>query len=198
MEAEVLTAANDTGCKLIWNSGAFSNSKKQEKAMTEPVLDADLIIRLDADEVWDEGAVPLFIEACMNGTHANLYCPPFRHFWRSFNYACYTPARAARGIRRSIEEGRVNVEVPAINHFGYARTPADMAAKFPVKWERPNEGWNRWYREVFLRWTPDQADTMFNLEPRPCHPFDKAHWYDKNLLPEFMRNHPYWDKELIT
>ena len=118
--------------------------------------DADLIIVVDADEVWQDGAVQTAIEhgKTMTVKHGRV---PFVHFWRSFNFVCKDGAQPIRLLRPDMpNDGDYYADIPPVLHFGYAQTEYIMTYKWFVHGHKP-ELRQGWYDRVFKYWTPESG-----------------------------------------
>jgi hypothetical protein len=159
--------------------------------------DIDLLLELDADEVIQ----PQLAENIMRHYEAGdltqkQYRLPMIHHWRSFDYACRNPGWPARLYvpKASGDESHYfpgGEEAGVIHHFGYARKRADMEYKAALSVHRP-EWRSEWWEERYNAFPAVLNDVhptcvdMWNAEP-----------YDKSQMPAFMRNHPYYDLEVV-
>lgn len=86
------------GSKLRWHDGRWTYEWEQRSAIHEYAPDADMIIILDADEVWADRALNM-LDLEMPSFQGAAIRIPFVHFWRSFNKAIlHDPAAPQRVI----------------------------------------------------------------------------------------------------
>lgn len=157
---------------------------------------ADAILELDADEIISpQLCASIRSELGKGSLTKRVYRVPFLHHWRSFDYVCKNPGWPTRLFLPGGEEGEDyfpgGEAAGYIHHFGYARKRADMRYKAALSMHKPEwrEGW--WeekydrFPEVLEDVHPCVAD-LWTAEP-----------YDKRQLPDILRNHPYYDLEVI-
>jgi hypothetical protein len=116
------------------------------------------------------------------------------HHWRSFNYVCHDtswPVRAfANGGERTASYALGEFS-GVIYHFGYARSVADT--RYKVETSAHKGEWRPgWLDDVFLNF-PNRLNDLHPV----VHDMWNAESFDKLKLPEFMRDHPYYDLEVI-
>jgi len=161
-------------------------------------IGVDIVIILDYDEVWPKQTLQAALEAVKDGGARN-WLVNMTHLWRSFNHACKDNGWPVRFIDLREDDnsnGYIPKEWGDIYHFGYAITDEVMRYKWQIHGHKNEmrEGWldNEW-----------KNSTLFN-----CHPTNsrdsktgKAFWdadpFDKNKLPEFMREHRFWGMDKI-
>lgn len=152
-----------------------------------PHTDADVIVKLDADELWSPG---LLADAIAHGIEqqAREIRVPLRHYWRSF-YKAFTgdPAAPGRIYLREFEAGETTFspyyERDRIHHMGYALPVDLMRYKWQTHGHRPE--FRRdcdWFRDVYA--TNRQTD---------CHPIGSDSWMQTEdvVPPSFLLNHPF-------
>lgn len=180
------------GKKLAWHEDYAQNYTTVQRLYPN----ADLILEVDADEVWPVKLVAGVLRAWRNGNlRAMKYRVSMQHFWRSFNYVCKDtswPIRVCVPKADSTVEGHIWDDT--IHHFGYARSIDDMRYKMDTSAHKGE--WRRgWWREKFSSWNPDSGP-FEDLHPVNVN-FWNAEKYDKSALPDFMRDHPYFKIEVI-
>lgn len=194
-------AQQAAGDKLRWHDGTWAHEGFQRDSIFEYAPDADVILVVDADEVWNES----LIEAALS--HAPEFRPaPYRalrlpmiHYWRSFYRAVlHDPAYPVRVIYPQVDPGQSIADVGAgsthdyINHFGYAQTPAIVQYKLLTHGHRNELRTDiDWFKERYL--ANAQQD---------CHPVGSEYWNPEEVdpldyMPAFMREHPFFYKALI-
>jgi len=208
---QLMTIAHETcfdmGVPLKWydNPGDWGRYD-QRNSVFEYTNEKDLLILTDADEVWSDGAVPSLINAMQKGKD-RFYRVPIRFFWRSFNHVCYYQdeniTRPLRGFNLSMSGKKGNPstfvqDMPYLNEFGFARMPRDIAYKLPSHGHFREEQIGDWFEKVWLPWTPDEGQ-MKNIHPYVGKKQStmELESFDKATLPKYMREHPYWEMDMI-
>lgn len=184
------------GSKLVWHEGIYPYEGAHREYIHQLAPDADLIIVVDADEIYHEGLVK---HALFHLEHDGYSCRTIRlpiiHYFRSF-YRCvlHDPAYPTRLIYPKANLGEMTwpAGFDYINHMGYAQRPEIVEYKQHTHGHR-NE-WRKdvdWFNDVFM--ANRQTD---------CHPVGSEYWNPEpvdpwDYLPEFMKQHPYANMEVI-
>lgn len=155
---------------------------------------ADIILVCDVDEVWHSHVLVEALKIVEAGNKRN-WLINFTHLWRSFNWACRDNGWPVRFIdlrQEGNEIAYIPVELGDIYHFGYAVTDNIMAYKWLIHGHK-GELRPDWFEAKWHGWQPGVDDV---------HPTNEKNWwtpqpFDKLQLPEFMRDHPFWDLEII-
>lgn len=191
-------ARKAAGNKFNWREGVWDWEGQQRDAIHHLVPDADVVLVLDADEVWSEGLAEVAIRFTEQ-TSGRGYRLPIRHYWRSF-YRCvlHDPAFPTRAINAHNAGGDKTLADPnypnmVIHHFGYAQRPEIVEYKQHTHGHKGE--WRRdcdWFRDRF----------MANAQ-HDCHPVGSEYWNPEPVdpfalgLPEWMRQHKYAGMEVI-
>lgn len=165
--------------------GAWRGEGEQFKAAWQHT-DAEIILKLDADEIWMPG---LLEDAIAHGVQerAREIRVPLRHYWRSF-YKAFTqdPAAPGRIYVREFDR-RETTYAPAdernrIQHFGYAQNLNLMRYKMATHGHSPEFTNRNWFEEVYA------ANRQYD-----CHPIGSDAWMvpDDVVPPAFLMSHPY-------
>ncbi len=188
-------ASAAAGRKLIFVDGTWIGEGLQRDSVFEVVPDADVILVLDYDELWQPGLPELAIAAATKTSKVRNWLLPMRHYWRSF-YRCvlHDPAYPVRIICPKIAGGTETLHTDglAINHMGYAISPAMMNYKWQVHGHKAEQRRDvDWFHEVYLK--NRQTDT---------HPCGSIYWNPEDVdpwqyMPAFMREHPWANCEVI-
>lgn len=193
---------------LTWydNPGSWGRYDQRNSIFTK-APEADVVVLTDADEVWQPGAVTALAEAVRSGT-TRYYRVPMRFFWRSFDHVCYQRNGAALPLRafkpsiqgpRNGEPSTAVMDLPWLNEFGFARAPRDFLYKMPSHGHFAKR--LHWFKNVWLPWTPEhgQMEDVYPNNPEfgGMSRFPKVEKFDKMELPEFMREHKYFDEAVI-
>lgn len=181
------------GVPLKWYTETWQHEGQQRDSVFART-DADLILVVDADEIWRPEAVQ---EAIRQGRtmKARNGRVPFEHFWRSFGWVCRDAAQPVRVIKPSVANDDHYIALPApVLHFGYARRPSDIYYKIQIHGHR-GEWRQEWFVEKYLAWTPETGP--FD----DLHPTNHDYWTAKpytQQLPAVLHDHPFFSAEVIT
>jgi len=155
---------------------------------------AELVLVVDADEVWPEETLAGVLSHVWDSTHDRRnWLINFTTLWRSFDWVVRDDLWPVRLIDLRHGDGTAYVprELGPIYHFGYAVRDQIMS----YKWEcHGHKGELRpgWLDTKWAAWPP----------PPDCHPTnDRDFWrpepFDRTALPPLMRGHPFWGLEKI-
>lgn len=200
-ERELMDIAvdNDPDNKIIWIQGNWKQENAQRNYAHEYAASHgfNILVTTDADEVWrDKKTLDDLIQLTYD-RKAKSCLVWMRHLWRSFDFICDDPMRQERlhyiGADR---QDLIYAEQPynMVWHFGYARTPAAIKYKIGIhghshEWLQSKESW---FQNKFMPFPPAEN----------VHPVCEATWFpkpfDKKELPEMMKEHPYYNLEVIN
>lgn len=198
-QEELFWIANDAAQgKLHWREGYFTHEGQQRDAIYQYAPDADVILTLDADEIWP----PELVKCMVNLPNTGIALPrrvrvPMIHFWRSlYRAVLHDPAYPERlWFRNAATEESVTLRSTPdrpIAHMGYAQRSEIVGYKLLTHGHK-NE-FRRdcdWFHDIFM--TNRQHD---------CHPVGSEYWNMEavdplDYLPEWMIDHPYYGLEVI-
>ncbi len=190
--------------KFTWIKGAWTQENQQRNYAHEIAKQKgyDILVALDFDEIWREGYLSELIK--LTYERKAVKCLVWmRHLWRSFNYICDDSMRQERVYYlKPDHEALIYAPHPEnqIYHFGYARKPSDMEYKIGIhghsaEWLQTKQAW---FSDKFMAWPPvNEAGESLQY----VHPVCEGVWhpqkFDKNLLPGIMKDHPYFNLEVI-
>lgn len=186
-------ARRAAGDKLHWRNGRWTSEGAQREMILEAAPDADLILVLDADEIWPDGcaAQALRLAAREDSREFRL---PMIHFWRSFYRAIvHDPAFPVRIVQpRASARTEQTLHTAPLCHMGYAQSARIVGYKQLVHGHRGQWRQDRWFERVFLN--PQARSDL--------HPVGSDYWTWEPVdpwryLPTFMREHPYAALEVI-
>lgn len=186
-------AQQAAGSKLYWHRGNWRMEGEQRNSIYEYAPDADIVVNLDYDEIWQDGLINYALDTAINND-VRYWRVPMRHYWRSF-YKCILrdPAYPARIIKPKATDVIKTLSTTwAINHLGYAIRPEVMKYKWQIHGHLSELRHDvNWYQDVFL------ANRLYD-----CHPVGSEFWQPEdinpfNYLPYWMVEHPYYGKEII-
>lgn len=188
-------AKAEAGTKLIWHDGTWQFEGEQRNSIYEYVPDADVIVVVDSDEVYQDELLERAIPYAYMST-TRFWRLPFVHYWRSF-YQAFThdPAYPIRIICPKNADGTKTMQTnKVVNHFGYAQRSEIVRYKLLTHGHK-NEFRKDcdWFNDVFM--ANRQTD---------CHPVGSEYWnverinpFGLEYLPMWMHKHPYANMELI-
>lgn len=153
----------------------------------------DGVLTCDADEVFNDLTewIPKFNESKAR----NIGFTGYVNFWKSFNHACYDSFAPIRYINLHNKDGQENFNVP-VYHFGCAQRMPIMEYKLLIHGHkseiRPN-----WLENVYKRWQPGmEIENGLHLVANGL--WSNATPYDKTQLPQILRNHFNYPKDVIV
>lgn len=184
--------------KLHWHRGVWHQEGEHRSALA--TIQADLVLHVDADEVW----IPAVLEEAFQKADQDPHWSwrvPFVHFWRSFYWVCTDGAHPERVLDRRVpREGGARffpgLSAPVL-HFGYAQSEAITEYKWLIHGHRPELRTDcDWLEEKFKRWQPGVRD----VHPTCLQDFWVPQATPADLLGHvcvLLHDHPYFDKDII-
>lgn len=186
------------GFKLRWYESSWLYEGAQRDSIFQLASTADVIIALDADEIWPAALVEQAIDAALtpdvHGLLYRQYHVPIIHYWRSFNRAVlHDPAYPVRVTNPRIPNGATTIGSDLrINHMGYAQR--SEITRYKLETHGHKGEFRRdcdWFTDVFM--ANRQTD---------YHPVGSEYWNIERVnpldyMPPFMVEHPYYGMELI-
>lgn len=193
-EAELQAEVVDYMDKIEWFSGIWGTEGEHCDAARAKALtyQPTWLVRFDSDEIVWPGLVDWWIEQANQSNHGS-YRVPFMHFWRSMRRVCVENQMPDR-LQRPGGVGETYLPDPhdltkRVCHMGYAQPTKYIAYKLEVSGHK-SEFKPHWFERVWL--ANAQTD---------CHPVINDFWtpedFDKTLLPDVLKQHPYYDMEVI-
>ena len=187
-------AESAAGGKLRWHDGQWAHEGYQRDSIHVYAPDADVILVVDADEVWPRGLVRNMTDGVDMPFFPHRVRLPMIHYWRSFHRAIlHDPAYPVRVIYPKQPEGEMGLSklVGCINHMGYAQRPEIVNYKQLTHGHRGEWRQDDWFNTVFM------ANAQTN-----CHPVGSEYWNPEavnpwDYLPQWMSEHPYYGLEVI-
>ncbi len=177
--------------KIKWYEGTWGREGDHRDEVFKRYPNASLICVIDSDEIWDPNVFSNITDHCLKHTARNfkqrLVTP-----WRSFNWLCKDEMMPDRFYKPK-QQGTLYVpsELGVYYHMGYAIREELMNYKLSCHGHK-NELKNDWFNNVFMKWPERKED----LHPT-CDNIWHAKPFDKNELPNVLRDHPYWNLEVI-
>jgi len=152
----------------------------------------DGILTIDADEVFDQIDLPVAIDLAMKSDKRYIGFGGFINFWKSFNHVCYdgfTPIR----FYNLHNQGGEGVVPCKVYHFSTAQSSEIIKYKLLIHGHH-DEIRPGWF-DMYMNWKPgDVVDKGLHLV---AYDIWQATEYDKTKLPDALKNHPYYDLEVI-
>lgn len=193
-------ATRAAGDKLRWHdAGPFAYEGQQRDSIHQYAPDADIILVVDADELWPESFLQMlryndYKAVSDTGDLPKRWRLPMIHFWRSFYRAIlHDPAYPERVIfpHGQRNEAWTCSDCRPICHMGYAQR-SDLV-EFKQHTHGHKDQWRQddWFHSVFM------ANAQAN-----CHPVGSDYWTPERVnpwdyMPAFMTDHPYANLEVI-
>lgn len=153
------------------------------------------VLTFDADEVF--GDLTPYLEQCWQSQKRNIGFSGFINFYKSFNYVCrdhFTPIRF-HNLNNADEKGHDVVNAP-VYHFGCAQRMEIMRYKLLIHGHF-DELRKNWLDEVYSAWEPGK-DIPGGLHLTAYNPpLWQAEWFDRNILPDLLKGHFNFNKDVI-
>jgi len=193
-EAELHNIARTASEKVEWHNVTAYNEGQHRGLIYKFAEGYDGILAFDADEFFEPADVQAFIDYCHASPCRYFGVDGYINFWKSFNYACYDGFRPIRYINLHNKEHQDLNAKCRIYHFSTAQRMEIMRYKLDIhghkKEIRPN-----WLGDIYEAWTPGmeipQGLHLVSLDLWNAVPFDKS------VMPEVLKAHPNFGKEVI-
>lgn len=183
-------AAAAAGDKLRWFEGYWPYEGLQRDSIHALVPDADVVLVLDADEIWRDVGTQIELAAAAGARRVRVNMV---HFWRSMHRAVlHDPAFPERIIFPKRSNGEATIMHLPIAHMGYAQRSEIVSYKLLTHGHRGE--FRRdcdWFQDVFM--ANRQTD---------CHPVGSEYWNPETVnpldyMPAWMAEHPYFSLETV-
>jgi hypothetical protein len=183
------------GKKMIWDRAERYGAENEHRNIRYKYCHGfDLILTVDSDEVYKSDELPASFEYAYWGIDKYYGIDGYLNFWRSFNHVCTDGFRPIRleNLRRSNNTQDLNLK-QTIYHFSTCQPEPIMRYKYLV-FGHAHEVKKDWLDEIFYKWTPDNQ-----INDLHCVSYNlwNAMPFDKNQLPEVLKTHKNFNKELI-
>jgi len=187
-ENELRQIAFGASTKIMWSNGSYGFEGHHRSQVWEYSKGYDLILPVDADEVWDSDILRTALDEAITRPEKQFGVDGFVNFWKSFNEVCIDSYRPIRIINPN---GQGTGEIKGkVYHFGYCISEKLMRYKWEIHGHK-DELIPNWIDEVYL------SDRKNDLHP-VAHGIWNAEPFDKNTLPEILKIHPDFNKENCT
>lgn len=189
-EEELFKIATEASPKVEWFKVQSGSEGEHRHLIYQFTEGYDLVLAFDFDEVFDQQDLARVLkEAFANKEHLHFGLSGFINFWRSFNNACYdgfTPVR----ITNLHNTGAMGILNCKVYHFSCAQSARIMNYKYAIHGHK-DEIREGWLEQTYFGWH-GQPD---------LHPVSIGLWnatpFDKTTLPESLKNHANYNKEII-
>jgi len=190
-------AGSEARNKLVWIDirKGFREGDHRNQAF-EYCRNFDILAVVDADEVWEPNAFGEALRYVFNSKSGSFgaHHSGWYHFWRSFNEYCqdgFCPIRFHNlRMNRNIED----INCPSkIYHFGYAQPRDIMQYKWAIHGHQ-DELIAGWFNNVYFGY---QKGVTKGLHPVSMQIWHETKDFDRNTLPDFMHEHPFFNLEKI-
>jgi len=183
------------GDKLIWDRADRYGAETEHRSVKYKYTgDFDLVLTVDSDEVYKSDELPASFEYAYWGIDKFYGIDGYVNFWRSFNHACYDGFRPIRleNLHRKNNTQDLTLK-QTIYHFSTCQPEAIMRYKYRV-FGHAHEVKKNWLDEVFYKWTPDNQ-----ISDLHCVSYNlwNAVPFDKNTLPDSLKVHKNFNKDLV-
>lgn len=184
----------DANNKFEWHDAPpFHNESAHRSYILQFSEGYDLVFTLDADEICEPLDMPKAIEAAYNSNARHIGISGFINFWRSFSWACHDQFLPYRFVNLRNTKGTDQTNL-RIYHFSTAQNIETIKFKWSVSGHK-SELRPDWIG-IYKNWRPEN-----NYAPKGLHPVAHDLWlatpFDKETLPDVLKSHPNYDKELI-
>lgn len=188
------------GLDVTWRETDIWNEGPQRDFAVRTLVNegADIILNLDYDEIWHPEILEKTIKLVIKKKSARNHLINFIHLWRSFNYCCRDDGWPVRLIDTRFLSGinYIPRELGDIYHFGYAITDEVMRYKLSIHGHK-DEIRSNWFEEKWSAWPPVDDCHLTNGRKDNGEGWWNPLPFDKQQLPEVMRDHPWWAEEMI-
>lgn len=196
-ESDLKNIAYSASNKVRWIN-VLASQESQHRGQIYKIAEKgnyDGVLTFDADEVF--GDLTPYLEQCWQSTKRNIGFSGFINFWRSFNHVCldhFTPIRFYN-LKNADCDGFDVVNAP-VYHFGCAQRMEIMRYKLLIHGHLPELRKN-WIDEVYSSWY-EGKETPGGLHLTAWNPpLWNAEPYDKTQLPQILREHFNYPKDVI-
>jgi hypothetical protein len=180
--------------KLIWDEVTYGAENHHRNHIHQYSKEYDLVLTIDADEVFEPSELTTALEYAYNNPQRYYGIKGYINFWRSFNYACYDGFRPIRIENLAANNNNQNHECPlTIYHFSTAQSEPVMRYKYKI-FGHASEIKTDWLNNIHYAWTP--KNNFGDLHPVSIDLWNAVP-YAKHNMPDFLKQHPNFNKELI-
>ena len=193
-EEELKKLAYHASKKVEWVKKQYMAENMHRREVFKYSKGYDLVLNADSDEVWDQAYLEDCLKQAVNTDSRYIGIYGFINFYRSFNWVVEDFFYPIRIHNLKSNKREVKTLKGKVYHFGYAQREEILRYKIGIhghsgEW-KPN-----WLENKWLNFDP--------LETSRMHPCSNDVWiqakpFDKTMLPDMLKDHPYYDLDRIT
>lgn len=189
---DVKQRALNTSHKLEWIECSPSNEGEHTSLINNYAGGYDLILRADSDEIYDAEDLQDALKEAYSSNQRYYGIKGYINFFRSFDIVCYdgfTPIRIIKpfGIGNTTKDLKLK-----IYHFSCAQNEKLTQYKLSIHGHKSEERVN-WYNEKFLGFKKGETKDLHLTSIGLWNP----EIFDKTTLPEILKEHPYYNLDII-
>jgi hypothetical protein len=180
------------GGKLIFDHHqSFSNEAAHRDQRYKYSASYDYILSIDSDEVFI--GIPEALKYAQEHEERFYGIKGYLNMWKTFDWFLEDGFRPIRLEKLYADNTRQNLECPmTVYHFSTCQNLNTIRYKnncFGHKTEiRPN-----WLEDVYQAWSPQNQISW--LHPVSLQIWEKAMPYNKMLMPDYLRAHPFYSRD---
>lgn len=193
-EKELHKIASSASDKLVWKKIKIGNEGDHRNLAIDYAIKHgfDLLLAVDADEIWDEDALSRCLNLAFHSTERYFQIKGFINFYRSFNTICLDGFEPIRITNINNSNKLYKMLEGRIYHFSYAQSVDIIKYKWTCHGHQ-NELRPNWLNEKFINFIPGMQD---------LHPVVIGLWnpipFDRGTLPLILKSHSNFNKDIIT
>ena len=189
-EEELKTIAEEVcGNKLIWVSKDYHSEGDHRKEIFKYTKGYDLLLTMDADEVWNTEELKKGLEIANVGVHRNYGINGYVNLFRNFDNQCkdgFQPVRVINLRNQHKDQSTLNI---TIWHFGCCQAKEIMDYKYLIHGHKD---------ELRTDWL---KDFYYSDREKDLHPVAHNLWnltpYDKYEMPKSLKEHANFNKKRV-
>lgn len=181
--------------KLIWDEATFYPNENSHRDVRYKYVKPhhEFILTIDADEVMV--GIPEALQYASLNPEQYFGINGYVNFFRSFEWVCYDGFRPIRIEKLRKKNGTQNLNCPlTVYHFSTALREELMRYKYSA-FGHANEVKKNYLDEIFYKWHP------VNNPIGDLHCVSIGLWnavpFDKTRLPDYLKQHPNYNLEII-
>mgnify|MGYP003650016175 FL=1 len=154
--------------------------------------DSDLVLAVDADEIWDELEPAIKDAYDSRIKNVNVAGSQWKHFWRSFN-ECHVDGFAPTRFhnKRYTQDAGV-IHSGKVYHMGYAQS--EKITRYKISCHGHKDILRTW---LDSKWINYRKGITTHLHPDSQTVWIETNDFDKNEMPQVLKDHKYFNLERI-
>lgn len=189
---DLINTAVTTSMKVEWMDIKAGTEGEHRNIIFQYGSSYDLILPVDADEVWDEESLVKCLHTAHERPEKRFGVIGHLNFYRSFQTVCRDSFYPIRIIKPGANNDDLFILQGKIYHFSYAQRDEVVRYKWSCHGHQ-NELRPGWLQDKFFGYKEGMTD---------LHPVAAGIWnpekFDKNTMPEILKQHPNFNKEVIN